>query len=220
MPSRRLLISALAIPLLCSAPAQGGQDEGSGECAGACPVEAVSVDDSPYQGDTLRTVMRRGLPFACGQAADDDQIEIDCHIEAKVTIRPKAAKYLGLKSTTIADGVAADRVEHYKNDDDDETDLGRAYFLDIPAAVKAKLSAKRVRALGVRVTGSITVPGTKLYCGFDYDVKKARCPMDSGKKAFVLGAPDGEIVCWTVMPWWVAIKSPGWGKMCPKPINA
>jgi hypothetical protein len=218
MPSRRLLLSVLAMALLSSAPALA-QDEESGECAGECPVEAVSVDDAAYQAESLRTVLRRGLAFVCGQAASSRRVEVDCHIEAKVTTRPKAAKYLGLKSTTLVEGVAGGRVEHYKNDDGDE-DLGRTYFLDIPASMKSKLSAKRVRGLGVRITGSITVPGFKLYCGIDNDGPRASCPMDSGKKAFTLGAPDGEMVCWPVMPWWVAIKSPGWGKMCPKPITA
>jgi hypothetical protein len=219
--SLRPLWALFAVLALCSIgtalPALAQTTEpGEGDCVeGPCGVQAPTVDNVDFHGAPLAAILRRGQPFVCGAPADakTETAEVDCRIHATISVPAKAAKFLGLRSRVLAQGEAGDRVEHYDGQ-------GRAYFLTLPSALRSKLKAKRVRGLGVTITGKITVAGAdQIYCA-DSSKLHASCSIDYGKKANAWSAPDGELVCWSVMPWWVATKSPGWGKMCPKPINA
>lgn len=221
MSSRRPLLALSAVLALCSIgtalPALAQTTEpGEGDCVeGPCDVQAPTVDNTNFQDAPLAAILRRGQPFVCGAPADakTKTPEVDCRIHATISVPAKAAKFLGLRSPVLAEGDAADKVEHYDGQ-------GRAYFLTLPSTLRSKLKAKHVRGLGVTITGKITVAGAdQIYCA-EGTKPHASCPIDYGKKANVWSAPDGELVCWPVMPWWVATKSPGWGKMCPKPINA
>jgi hypothetical protein len=221
MSSPRVLTLAL-LAALCSAgatvPALAQTEEGD-ECVEGCAsAQAPVVDNKNFQTAYFLDALRKGQPFLCGNPADESRkiAEVGCRIDAKISIPAKAAKFLGLSSRVLAHGVAGDMVEHFKEDGDD---YGRAYFLELPSALRSKLKAKKIRGLGVTITGTITVAGAdQVYCGSGRTLH-ASCPIDYGKKANIWPAQDGEMVCWRVMPWWVATKS-AWGKMCPRPINA
>lgn len=201
------------VPAECDSDACGEGGEGGG-------VQAPQVDPKNFTNATYKVVLSQGQPFACGSPKTKYGPDVDCRIEAKITVPAKAARYLGLSSRVLAEGVASNRKDHFEVDGDD---MGRTYFLEFPSAIKAKLKAKRVRALGVQITGTITVNGAdQIFCDDPKGPKDTHpsCPIDYGNKANILSGEDGAMLCWTVMPWWVAIPSPGWGKMCPKPITA
>jgi hypothetical protein len=217
--SRRTLPALFAVLALCSiggGVALAQTDEGE-PCEEACSAQpAAQVDNRSFTTAELSAVLRRGLPFLCGNPADARFPDVDCKINAKITVPAKVAKYIGLHSRVLAHGVAGNRTNHYTPDRDDE---GRAYFLEFTDAAKARLKAKHIRALGVLATGTITVKGAdQILCG-TAQTTRASCPLDYGHKANILGAADGELLCWVVMPWWVATKTK-WGKMCPRPIKA
>lgn len=232
MSARRVpftLSAALALCLVAGvAPglAQTGDACEEDACAGQTTRPAEVTNDL-HLAPPFVDVLRRGYPIPCGNPADPARgvPDVECRVDVKMSIPAKAAKYLGLPSRTLAAGVVSERVEKYRLED--EEDSGRTYMVKLPAAVRARMSAKKVRALGVTITGAITVPGAEFVtCDSDrgsgptkLPLRKS-CPVDTGRKAMILPAPDGEIVCWTVMPWWTAVKSPGWGKLCPKPIRA
>jgi hypothetical protein len=171
----------------------------------------------------LAYIIGKGAPFACGQPADKrrNQPDVSCHIEATITVKSAVASFLGLSSRTIASGVAGNVVDHLTDDNGD--DLGRAYFLPLSAAVRAKLRAKHVRALGVHVTGTVSAHTTatayspasdKVTCGSDPNPTDS-CHITAPKRV-TWPAGDGELVCWRLMPWYLATPAT-YGKMCPRP---
>jgi hypothetical protein len=217
-PSRFLPIAVIAALSVGGAGTALAQE---GDCVEECPSgpQAPRIYSEYPQETYLTDALRKGHPFGCGSPADTKRNipEVDCRIEAKITIPAKAAKYLGLSSRVLAQGVASDRTDHYM---DGRQDLGRNYFLKPASSLKAKLKAKKVLGLGVNITGKISVVGAdQIYCN-DGNALHASCPIDYGKNTTVgWRTPADALVCWPVAPWYVAIKTK-WGQMCPKPINA
>ncbi len=195
------------------------------ECGPTGPtLNTMSDENMGMYSMPFDDVYKRGIPFQCGSPADKSRglPEVACHIEAKVTVPAKVASFLHLSSRVIAHGVAKTKVDHLKNDYN--RDQGRLYFLPLPSKVKAALRAKRIGAMGVKIAGTVSEPGAPaVYCESDSlsmnPPKHASCSFSSGKKALTYGGQDGEMLCWRYMPWWLATPSPGWGKMCPRPVT-
>lgn len=212
-----LLLSIAAAPALAqvSEPDEGGA---SGPQPSSVRVEPVQSNAFPFS-----YMIRKGIALQCGQAEDKRhrQPDISCHIQAKITVKSAVARFIGLGSTVLASGVAGNVVNHLE--DDDGQDEGRVYYLAIPAAVKDKLRAKHIRALGIHITGTFTahtgpngnLPATdKVLCNGDEDPADS-CSIKAPKRV-ILPAGDGELVCWRYMPWYLATPA-HWGKMCPRP---
>lgn len=144
---------------------------------GVSPAGAEIVD---MRLSELLKTGRQG--FACGHAKKPSigrRTEIDCRIEAKLTVPKKVAQWLGLDSPVLAKGVAGDMVEHYKHDG---RPYGRTYFLKIPniSKLRAKLKKKNVISLGGSVDGSITVRDAReVDCESDgEDPYELECPLE------------------------------------------
>jgi len=221
MSRRRLsLVAVLAMCLSGGAGLAHAQSTCDGDsCEGATDAYVPSVDNRSFTWAPYTETLKKGQAFLCGQPADARRQtpDVDCRIHARISIPAKAAKYLGLSSRVLTSGDAGGRVDHYKNDDGD--DQGRAYFLRFPASLKPRLKAKHVVGLGVTVTGTMSVPGQQVHCASDPgDTLHPSCPISYGRKLQTWPVADGQMACWAVMPWAVAIKSV-WGKRCPRPIH-
>jgi hypothetical protein len=219
-PMRSSLTTGLAVLLLCiaAAPAIAQVSEPDGSAVRATPVSVSPVESNAFP---LAYQIRHGVALLCGHAPDKRSADISCHIQAKVTIKSAVARFLGLSSTVIASGVAGNVVNHLK--DDEGNDEGRAYFLEMPAAVKAKLRAKHARGLGVHITGRYTAH-TGAFLGYPSidtvlcdgsEEPTTSCSIKAPKRV-ILPAGDGELVCWPFMPWYLAT-SIKYGQWCPRP---
>ena len=219
----------LLMAVLCSLGAAphalaGSPEEPDEEGSARPPVVYHAVVDIRL-GEALRTGR---IPIICGEPASGEEgvefyvPEQDCRIEATFSVPAKVAKWLGLKSRVIAQGVAGDMKDGYKVE---SYGPSRVYFLKIRNAsgLKAKLKRKRVRVLGGNVTGTITLRGEERIVCWKDDAPKAKCPVRSdgagGEGQFTWhGEDEGEMLCWRFMPWYLATPAK-WGEMCPKPIN-
>jgi hypothetical protein len=221
------ILGALLLCLAATTTALGAglrqADEGGGEGGG---VERPSIaDDSPFTMP-YDDVIRMGVPFQCGAPANPTRKapEVACRIEATVSVPARVASFLHLSSRVLASGVASEHKDRFTAND--ETVRDRTYFLPISSAVKAKLKAKKVGAIGVTQTGTISIVGEdKVICYSESQDDatpplRSSCPIVHHKKALIYGGQDGELLCWRYMPWWLATPVPHYGDRCPEPIKA
>ena len=218
---RSKLSCVLAILILCAAVGGTAFAQEGGDGEGSAPPVYPDVQNQISEAMPFLDTLAQGQPVPCGQPADRYSAEIACHIDAKITISARMAHWIGLDSRTVASGVAGGMRDDYTDAGGDK--LGRTYFLEVPSSVKAKLRAKHVRALGVQVAGTITVPGQdKIICDSDHSQPpktQAKCDLTLGsEKRLIWGGQDGEMLCWRFMPWGVATPAK-WGKMCPRPMH-
>lgn len=228
MRSLRLSLALSAALCLAAAGTAIAQvEEGDGPSGPTLPV----LDDQTIATFAMAydDVYRRGIPLPCGSEADTRRRtpEVACRVEVKVTIPAKVASFLRLPSNVLARGVATRKVDDFAPDRDSSSgETGRFYFLPLSSAVKSKLKAKRVGAIGVHLSGTISAVGhSEIHCesetanGTRTPPKRSRCSFDSGRKARIYGGQDGEMLCWRYMPWWLGTPAT-WGKMCPRPVTA
>lgn len=222
---RNLTIFGALLACLAAAPAASGQTtEGDGPSG---PTVTV-LDDQTIATFAMAydDVYKRGIPLPCGSKADTRRRipEVACRVEAKVTVPAKVASFLRLSSNVIARGVATHKVDDFAPDRDTSSgETGRFYFLPLSSAVKSKLKAKRVGAMGVHITGTIAAVGeSQVMCSSEYQrglrTKHSECDFTTGRKARIYGGQDGEMLCWRFMPWWLGTPAT-WGKMCPRPVT-
>ena len=217
----------LALMVLCSLSAS----------ASALAVEGpqVEVDESlkhlhlEMPETSIADVLRTGeQPIHCGQPSEEFPAEgggtmlvpeVDCRIQAKLTVPAKVANWLGLGSPVIASGIAGNMVEHFK--DHWHRDLGRTYFLKIDniGALRATFKRKHVHWLEGYVSGSATEVGKQVLC--ESGQPRNSCPVTgtSGERTFRW--VDEQVgVCQVFRKgWWLGIQPPASsGGRCPKPI--
>lgn len=229
-----LCLAAVSSTALAGAtPRQADCSPGADGCEGGLGAPVPPTISPEIFARPLAKTLAQGQMFTCGEPARDaDSYKgpntvhfpaVRCRIDVTVSVPAKVASYLGLGSRKIAGGVLTDAVDNPRDENGRRMNGQSAYYLAIPAAVRGRLKAKGIRALGVTIAGTASVVGEdKVYCGNDDSPKPvlhASCPILMNSKSVTWAGEDGELLCWTIMPWWTAVKA-HWGKMCPRPMTA
>ena len=179
---------------LAQSPAEG---DGGGPTAPYLYPTVSSSDWGPFTA--------KGMPITCGEPAKGSAPAVHCRVTARITVKPALVHYLGLGSTVLAHGVAGNETSGRD---------GYTYFLKLPGSALTKLMAKRVKGLGMHVTGSAGLPdGSQFFCDNRPGLVTA-CPVSSEKLTTV--SKQGAMLCWVYMPWQLAIPAK-WGAKCPRP---
>jgi hypothetical protein len=218
--SRHLRVGTVLALLALCLPAFAGSASAAvprqGDCFEECPPtgpQLTTVGGDQIYGD-YDSLLAKGQGFLCPKPSQGDSF--DCRIEVTVTIPAPVARHLHV-SRNIIDKVASHVVEHYTTGRRGR-DQGRAYFATLSASVKDKLHAGHVQALGAVVHSEVTVPGQdKVFCAQDdRPTPRSSCSFDGNEVRTIYAAGDGELVCWTYMPWGLGVTTK-WGARCPTP---